>query len=47
MDGAAVLGFYGSQILLDLADPLPEGVAGTWVELYLEREKDALYPYEL
>ncbi|MEK0099797.1 hypothetical protein WDA79_15145 [Streptomyces sp. A475] len=43
-DGTAVLDFDGTQILLDLADPLPEGVAGTWVELFIEREKIALYP---
>ena len=47
VDGAAVLDFDGSQILLDLADSLPEGVAGTWVELFIAREKIALYPYEL
>ncbi|MGW5640955.1 hypothetical protein, partial [Streptomyces sp. NPDC003832] len=47
VDGAAVLDFGGSQILLDLVDPLPEGVDGTWVELFIEREKIALYPYEL
>ncbi|MEU8776593.1 hypothetical protein [Streptomyces sp. NPDC048606] len=34
-------------ILLDLAEPLPDDVAGTWVELFIEREKIALYPYEL
>ncbi|MGW6209828.1 hypothetical protein ACWF9B_40060 [Streptomyces sp. NPDC055089] len=37
----------GTQILLDLAAPLPEGVAGTWVELFLEREKVALCPFLL
>lgn len=36
-DGAAVL---------DLAAPLSEGVAGTWVEVFLEREKVALYPFQ-
>ncbi|WP_432104467.1 hypothetical protein [Streptomyces sp. bgisy091] len=46
-DGAALLDLDGTTILLDLADPLPEGVAGTWVELFIEREKIALYPYEL
>jgi hypothetical protein len=45
--GASVLDFDGAQILLDLADPLPEGVTGTWVELFVEREKVALYPYKL
>jgi hypothetical protein len=47
VDGASVLDFDGAQILLDLADPLPEGVTGTWVELFIEREKVALYPYKL
>ncbi|MGW6413965.1 hypothetical protein [Streptomyces sp. NPDC055055] len=47
VDGGAVLDFDGSQILLDLAVPLPEGVSGTWVELFLEREKISLYPYQL
>ncbi|MGW2987564.1 hypothetical protein [Streptomyces goshikiensis] len=46
-DGAAVLDLDGTLILLDVADPLPEGVAGTWVELFVEREKISLYPYEL
>ncbi|MFE9696703.1 hypothetical protein [Streptomyces sp. NPDC006270] len=46
-DGAAVLDIDGTQILLDLADPLPGSVAGTWVELFVEREKIALHPYEL
>ncbi|MEU6610178.1 hypothetical protein ABZ922_34895 [Streptomyces shenzhenensis] len=46
-DGAALLDLDGTTILLDLADPLPEGVADTWVELFIEREKIALYPYEL
>ena len=46
-DGAAMLDLDGTLILLDLADSLPEGVANTWVELFIEREKISLYPYEL
>lgn len=46
-DGAALLDLDGTTVLLDLADQLPEGVAGTWVELFIEREKIALCPYEL
>lgn len=46
-DGAALLDLDGSTILLDLADPLPEGVIGAWAELFIERENIALYPYEL
>ncbi|MBM9510147.1 hypothetical protein [Actinacidiphila acididurans] len=46
-DGVAVLRLGDANILLELADPLPDGVVGTWVELFVEREKIALYPYEL
>jgi hypothetical protein len=46
-DGAALLDLDDTTILLDLVDQLPEGVAGTWVELFIECEKIALYPYEL
>ncbi len=46
-DGAAVMDLDGTNILLDLADPLPEDVGDTWVELFIEREKVSLYPYEL
>ncbi|MFJ7280851.1 hypothetical protein [Kitasatospora sp. NPDC098663] len=46
-DGVGMLDLDGTVILLDLADPLPDGVGGTWVELYVERENIALYPYEL
>ncbi|MEW2417491.1 hypothetical protein AB0953_27735 [Streptomyces sp. NPDC046866] len=42
-----MLDFDDAHILLDLAEPLPDGVAGTWVELFIEREKIALYPYGL
>ncbi|MFG2532984.1 hypothetical protein [Streptomyces sp. NPDC048516] len=45
-DGAALLDLDGTTLLLGLADPLPEGVGGTWVELFIEREKIALYPLE-
>ncbi|MGW0940620.1 hypothetical protein [Streptomyces sp. NPDC002666] len=46
-DGTAMLDLDGTQILLDLTAPLPEGVAGTWVELFLEREKIAIRPFWL
>lgn len=46
-DNAALLEFGGTLIQLDLADPIPAEVAGTWIELYLEREKIAIHPYEL
>lgn len=47
VDGTAMLDLDGTQILLDLAAPLPAGVAGTWVELFLEREKVAIHPFWL
>ncbi|MGW4995809.1 hypothetical protein ACWEQ3_51140 [Streptomyces mirabilis] len=46
-DGAALLDLDGTNILLDLADPLPEDVADTWVELFVDCEKVSLYPYVL
>ena len=47
VDGAAVFDLGGSLILFDLADRLPRGIDGTWVDLYLEREKISLYPFDL
>lgn len=44
---AAVLDLAGTPVLLDLADPLPDGLLGTWIDVLAEREKVALYPYEL
>ncbi|MFK4690088.1 hypothetical protein [Streptomyces pristinaespiralis] len=44
---AAVLDLAGTLILLDLAGPLPDGALGTWIDIHAEREKVALYPYEL
>ncbi|MEV7930581.1 hypothetical protein [Kitasatospora sp. NPDC088779] len=46
-DGVGVLDVDGTAILLDLAGPMPDGAIGTWVELHIERERIALYPYEL
>ncbi|MFD6973292.1 hypothetical protein [Streptomyces sp. NPDC059979] len=46
-DGVAVLDLDGTLILLDVAEPLPEDAAHVWVELFIEREKIALYPYVL
>ncbi len=42
-DGAALLDLDGTSILLDLADPLPQDVANTWVELSIDRERVSLY----
>ncbi|WP_438319721.1 hypothetical protein ACSHWO_37415 (plasmid) [Streptomyces sp. HUAS TT3] len=46
-DGAAVLDLDATVILLDLAGPIPQDVTDTWVELFIEREKISLHPYEL
>ncbi|MGF1426528.1 hypothetical protein [Kitasatospora sp. LaBMicrA B282] len=46
-DGAAVLQLGDALILLDLATPVPGGAVDTWIELRVEREKIALYPYRL
>ncbi|MFJ6573410.1 hypothetical protein ACIQNU_38960 [Streptomyces sp. NPDC091292] len=46
-DGAALFDLGGTQILLDLSDPLPKEAADTWVELHVDRENVALYPYQL
>lgn len=47
VDGAAVLDLAGSAILLDLAVPVSTEVASTWIELFIQRENIALYPYIL
>jgi hypothetical protein len=46
-DAAAVLDLAGDQILLDTAGPIPSEAAGAWVNLYLQRENVAFYPYDL
>ncbi|MGW7660778.1 hypothetical protein [Streptomyces sp. NPDC054756] len=46
-DGAALLDFAGTKVLLNLADPLPEDVADTWVELFIEHDKVSVCPYAL
>lgn len=46
-DGTGVLDLGGALILLDLTDPVPEDVPGTWIELCVERERISLYPYAL
>ncbi|WP_192806321.1 hypothetical protein [Streptomyces sp. SS1-1] len=46
-DGAALLDFAGTKVLLDLVDPLPEDVADTWVELFIEHDKVSVCPYAL
>jgi hypothetical protein len=46
-DGAALLDLAGTKVLLHLADPLPEHVADTWVELFIEHDKVSLFPYVL
>ncbi|WP_316527777.1 hypothetical protein [Kitasatospora brasiliensis] len=46
-DGVAVLSLPGTNILLDVAGRLPDGVAGTWIELAVERARASLHPYWL
>ncbi|GIH10190.1 hypothetical protein Rhe02_82570 [Rhizocola hellebori] len=47
-DGAgATLDLGGSVVLLELLDPVPDNVAGGWVDLFTEREKIGLYPFDL
>ncbi|WP_279628742.1 hypothetical protein [Streptomyces subrutilus] len=40
-----MLDFDGSQILLHVAEPVPQRVDGPWVELFIAREGIALDPY--
>ncbi|MEV6600901.1 hypothetical protein AB0M36_29250 [Actinoplanes sp. NPDC051346] len=47
IDGAAILDLGGDQILLDVVGSIPTATDGSWVNLYLQREKVALHPYEL
>ncbi|MFB6850093.1 hypothetical protein ACFCXS_35240 [Streptomyces sp. NPDC056373] len=46
-DGAAVLQVDDANILLDMTDPLPDGVDGMWVELFVDRDKIALSPIRI
>ncbi|MFE2626406.1 hypothetical protein ACFYZU_28680 [Streptomyces sp. NPDC001651] len=46
-DGAALLDFAGTKVLQDLTDPLPEDVADTWGELFIDSDKVSVYPYVL
>ncbi|MFI9809453.1 hypothetical protein ACIHEJ_34765 [Streptomyces sp. NPDC052301] len=46
-DGSAVLDLDGSLILLNLDTLLPADVAEAWVELFIERYRISLYPYEI
>ena len=46
-DGAALLDLGDASVLLGLADPLPEGSAGAWVELRTGRDQVVLHPYRL
>ncbi|WP_155391728.1 hypothetical protein [Catellatospora paridis] len=45
--GAAALDLAGGQILLDVEGSMPEDTDGTWVELVIEQERVAIYPYSL
>jgi len=45
-DGAAYLQMGDSPILFDLASPIPAGADGAWVEISVEVDSVALYPYQ-
>jgi hypothetical protein len=45
-DGAAYLQMGGCPIVFDLASPVPPSVDGTWVEISVEADSVALYPYQ-
>ena len=47
LDGAAFLNVDGEQIQLDLANPIPTEASEMWIDLHLQRENIALYPYDL
>jgi hypothetical protein len=44
-DGAAYLQMGDSPILFDLASPVPASADGAWVEIIVEADSVALYPY--
>ncbi|WP_190035462.1 hypothetical protein [Streptomyces fructofermentans] len=46
-DGVGLLDLHDVTVLLDFAEPLPDGVDGTWVEILVRCDRIALYPYEL
>jgi hypothetical protein len=47
-DGGAVLEVGDALVLFDLAEPsLPEGIAGSWVEVHVARDHVTVWPYEL
>ncbi|MBP2192208.1 hypothetical protein [Nocardia goodfellowii] len=46
-DGAAILQMGGSSILFDLASPIPSDNDGSWIEVTVEADSVAVYPYRL
>ncbi|MGW8889243.1 hypothetical protein [Streptomyces sp. NPDC055749] len=44
-DGAAILQMGGWPILFDLGSPVPGSIDGAWVEISVEADSVALYPY--
>jgi hypothetical protein len=50
LDAASVLAHLelaGAVVFLGHIEALPEGAAGPWVEIHLDREKIKLYPYQV
>lgn len=45
-DGAAYLQMGDSPILFDVASPIPAGTYGAWVEISVETDGVAVYPYK-
>ncbi|MGW0249196.1 hypothetical protein ACWDYH_21445 [Nocardia goodfellowii] len=46
-DGAAILQMGGSSILFDLASPIPADNDGSWIEVTVEADSVAVYPYRV
>lgn len=48
LDGAgACLRMDSTNILLDIASPIPDGVDGSWVEIRIRTDRVALHPYQV
>lgn len=46
-EAGACLRMDSSNILLDVASPIPDGVDGSWVEIRIRTDRVALYPYQV
>ncbi|MEU4346187.1 hypothetical protein [Streptomyces sp. NPDC023838] len=45
--GAAALEVGGSLIMFELAAPLPDSIAATWVEIRVEAATVSLWPFQV